>query len=532
MGAIGTISRCFIGLVLLLNRLAGAWKATHPNTVALRSNTRRYAGVLRGHGDGHTVYGLCSAIPDGGCGVAITRISGQQSRKVLEILTTKQGGNASEGTFKCTPRIATLRNIYTPAQETHIDKAITIYFQAPNSFTGEDVVEIHTHGSKAIISQLFETLRQIASRKDISLRQAERGEFTRRAFYNGKLDLTQAEALRDVIGAETKLSMQNALLKLQGGLTQIYQMWAQRLNKVLAMVEAKIDFEEQAATDIRIAKHEADVKIVQKIEDNKGEILSSAINVALIGPPNAGKSTLINTICNRDVAIVANMPGTTRDVLQTAYDLHGIKLNVIDTAGIRTLSDNTKEDSHLAVEMQGIRRALQRLNDVELAIFLYDHTNMVASQEALDIALGHLPKQSYLILCLSKADLLDQQQRKEMTEEIKNKLPAVNTSICALSNLQINTVDALLEMVHNRLTDKVPAISTEPVITDARHKSHLRNVVKEIQHTLANIESQQKDLEIIAENIREAITQIGYIVGEQTNEQVLDSIFQTFCIGK
>lgn len=537
----------FIVVSLLLNTcLVHSWKAPHSNrSLVLYGGHRGHIqSSIQAQRGGYTVYGLSSAIPDGGCGVAITRISGDQSLRVLELLTTNrtQHEEGIRGEFQCYDRMATLRSIYTHSNDEPIDKAITIYFKAPNSFTGEDVVEIHTHGSKAIVAHLFDALRHFSTEHGLLLRQAERGEFTRRAFYNGKLDLTQAEALRDVIGAETRLSMQNAVLKLRGGLTNLYTSWAEKLRKALALVEAKIDFEEQASTDIQIAKHEAeDIKahliqllseIKDKIEDEKGELLSSSMSVAFVGPPNAGKSTLLNTICNRDVAIVADLPGTTRDIIQVPYDLYGIKANIIDTAGIRIPTNGSHDDPHWEIENVGIHRALERINDVDLAVFLYDHTNACSSQTSLDIVRQHIPPDCILIVCVSKGDLLDGNRVSDVMEEIRISNPDIRHPILLISTSKMDSVDRLMNAINKYAKDKLPVIKAEPLITDARHKSHLGRVVHEIQNALTTLSGQQPDLEIIAENMREAITQVAYIVGEQTNEEILDEIFNTFCIGK
>ncbi|GBE62622.1 tRNA modification GTPase [Babesia ovata] len=437
--------------------------------------------------------------------------------------------------------MATLRTIYDQEQFTPIDKAITVYFPGPNSYTGEDVVEIHTHGSRAIVSQLFAALRHIPRAHGIGLRQAERGEFTRRAFYNGKMDLTQAEAIRDIIASETALEMQNAALKLHGGLTQLYGMWADRLRHLLATVEARIEFDEQALADLQTTQPEQTIllqglaqveeEIRRQLEDTKGEILTNGANVSILGPPNAGKSSLMNAICDRHVAIVSDLPGTTRDLIQVKYDLNGMKVTFVDTAGIREMGPNVEAKSHNEVEMQGIEKALQYLNDTRLAIFLFDHTNVELSKHALDVTLQNLSHDTHLIICLSKSDLIDTAQSTQFMRTIESKY-GYRAQITSISNKEPHTVEALLQLVHQQLATELSHVQKQPFITEARHRSHLRNVLKQIKIALESLANARPDLEIVAENIREATSQISYIIGEQTNEQVLDAIFRTFCIGK
>ncbi|ORM42081.1 putative tRNA modification GTPase [Babesia sp. Xinjiang] len=530
-----------IYLLVLVNYVAQAWR-TSSRTVLIPQRTVRRQTYISALGDGQTVYGLSSGIPDGGCGVAVTRISGRQSLKVLELLTQHKGESRSEKLFKCLPRVATLRNLYDVSHTTPIDKVITIYFPAPNSFTGEDVVEIHTHGSRAIIAQLFESMREISKTYNLELRQAERGEFTRRAFYNGKMDLTQAEAVRDLIASETTLEMENAALKIHGGLSQIYRTWADRLNTLLAHLEAKIEFEEQASTDIPTTVEEVDTvaqhlrqiatEIENKVNDTRGELLSMGATVAIVGAPNAGKSSLINAICNRKVAIVADMPGTTRDLVQARYDLNGVKVTFVDTAGIRSIEANAKDNSQDGVEMQGIEMALQYINDAKMVLFLFDHTNVELSERALDLTLKRIAKHSQLFICISKADLLNEEQMLLFIQKLRTLHRQKAIQVMAISSRKPETLDAMLHIVHHQFTKDYLDVRKQPFITEARHRTHLMNVLREIRFTLQAIESGRHDLEIIAQHLVQALPEISYIVGDQTNEQMLDAIFRTFCVGK
>ncbi|GFE52604.1 tRNA modification GTPase [Babesia ovis] len=521
----------------MFNHVAHAWKTTTQMSMAAPQRS----SFLRAVGDGYTVYALSSAIPDGGCGVAVTRITGKESLKILELLANGKDGNKSGKAFKCAPRVATVRSIYD-IDSAPIDQAITIYFPGPNSYTGEDVVEIQTHGSTAVISQLFEAIRNMSKNNGLKVRQAERGEFTRRAFYNNKVDLTQAEAVREIIGSETALEMGNAALKIHGQLSQVYSSWTNRLNTILARVEARIEFEEQASTDMGTTIEDANslkrelmqlaTEIRKKVKDNKGELINMGATVAIVGPPNAGKSTLINTICNRKVAIVADMPGTTRDLVQVKYDLHGMKVTFVDTAGIRVLDKGATDNSQEGIERQGIEMALEYIKDAKMVLFLFDHTNMEDSKYALELTIKGIPKQTELVICLSKADLLEQKDLQLLVKRLKDDFPQTRAQTIPLSNQRPQSLETMLEIVSNKFMQKYQDVQKQPFITEARHKTHLMNVLEEIESTLQTIDSGTHDLEIIAENIREAISQISYIVGEQTNEEMLDSIFKTFCVGK
>eukprot|EP00371_Babesia_bovis_P000115 XP_001608762.1 tRNA modification GTPase TrmE [Babesia bovis T2Bo] len=525
-----------IPFIVLTNYVAHGWRKT--TTLALKYSFPRHTYThLNDTTDGQTVYGLSSAVHEGGCGIAVTRITGKQSLELLQLLTKSTGTNASNNTFECEPRVATLRVLYDKTHSAPIDRVITIYFPAPNSFTGEDVVEIHTHGSRAVISQLFATIRELSKEYGLKVRQAERGEFTRRAFYNGKLDLIQAEAIRDVIRAETQIEVENAALKIYGRLSKIYHTWTDRLNQILGIVEAKIEFNEQASTDLQntaLARELNDIatQVRNHINDNRAELVSMGATVAIVGPPNAGKSSLINTICDRNVAIVADLPGTTRDPVHAKYDLNGIKITLVDTAGIRIVESETTENSHQKVEMQGIEMALEYIKDAKVVLFLYDHDNDDMSKYALTMTMNKMSTHSKLIVCISKTDLLENKKTQAIIRKLKKNYPLSNAEVIPLSTKIVNTVDDLLDHVQQTFEKEYQEARKQPFITDARQKNHLINVLKEIERTLEVIQSGNHELEIIAENIRAAISQIAYIVGEQTNEELLDTIFRTFCVGK
>lgn len=511
-----------------------------------RTINRRYAAnELK---QDHTIYGLGSFIPKGGCGIAVVRVSGPDSLRILELLTARD--KPSLNTKKWTPREAKLCTLYSAIDKSVIDTAITIYFPSPNSYTGDDVVEIHTHGSKGVVSELFSNFIHIARTNNLRLRQAERGEFTRRAFYSGKLDLTQVEGLRDLISSDSRYKKRYALLKYSGSLGKIYKEWANVLINTLARVEARIDFDEDSVNDLSLPDDESEIikkelstllgDINRRLDDKRGEIINNGIKVILIGSPNAGKSSFMNTLCSRDVSIVSNVPGTTRDIIETDYTLDDIQFKVLDTAGIRTISQN-KPSNHDEIEKIGIKKTLEKLTESTIVIFFFDPSRVDESKHALKMLRTNMDTTPITIVCISKEDILNKEQIdlwiENIKTETKNLLFESNISILPVCNLKRESVNKVLDEIHLRIHEYLQDNNsinpdTDPLIDSERHKSHLNNVIYSIKSTLKMLDEGQVNLEIISEYLRESISQFESIVGERTNEDVLDSIFQTFCIGK
>jgi len=300
-----------------------------------------------------TIYALSSA--PGRAGVAVIRVSGPAARLCLSLLSGSDPAKSREAVLR------TLRD----ARGAPIDRALVLWFPAPASFTGEDVVEFHVHGGRAVLAKVLEVLAEVSS-----CRPAEPGEFTRRAVENGKLDLTQAEAVIDLIDAETEAQRIQALRQFGGTLSALYEDWRLRLVKALAWAEAEIDFSDEdlpADLSARIRRDLLDISqdIQKHISDSRrGEIVRDGVFLTVIGPPNAGNSSLINALARRDVAIVAETAGTTRDIIEVRLDLNGYAVIVADTAGLRETAET--------VESEGVRRALARAEDSDLTLLLLD----------------------------------------------------------------------------------------------------------------------------------------------------------------
>lgn len=376
-----------------------------------------------------------------------------------------------------------------------IDHAIVLWFQAPQSATGEDVAEFHLHGGRAILEAAFDVLGTVPG-----LRPAEPGEFTRRAVENGKLDLTQAEALVDLIDAETQAQHRQAVDQYQGRLHQLCENWRERLVRLSAWTEAAIDFSEEEIDpdlDARVAHGIAEIhdEISRALDDSgRGEITREGLHLAVIGPPNAGKSSLLNALARRDIAIVSDTPGTTRDILEARLDLGGYLVTVADTAGLREAGD--------AIEAEGVRRALARAEAADIVLLLLDGT----------VETPPLPPVGGQILTVwNKCDVPWGREREGLKISART-----GEGLAAL-------VDVLAGMVRERLESPAEA----PVISRVRH----RRALEEAEASLARaLEAQSPELR--AEDLRLALRALGRLVGRVDIEELLDVIFKDFCIGK
>ncbi len=418
-------------------------------------------------------------------GISVIRISGPQVVNCLEILGFKGNPEHSKITFQ---------KIRDPKTSEIIDEVLVSFFQSPKSFTGEDVAEISIHASPFIAKKIFEIL---SDQKNC--RFAEAGEFSKRAFLNGKLDLVQAEAIPDLIAAETAAQHKQALRQLEGKLGAIYEDWRFRLIEISAMIEAAIDFPDEDLPKNIIDKVESDVEklkneITSHLNDNKvGQKIKDGLSLAIIGAPNVGKSSLINFLAQSEVAIVSEIAGTTRDVVETHLSIAGVAVKISDTAGIHETEDK--------IEAEGIRRALKKASEADLKIFLIDAKNPVLRADLID---------ENTIIVVNKIDL-----------ESFNFDGAVEIS---LTN-NVNTTQ-LLKKLAEKILELIPN-QHFPLITQERYRSALRNSV-------ANLESfsLEKNIELAAEDLRMTAREIGKITGKVDIENILDVIFSRFCIGK
>jgi tRNA modification GTPase len=442
-----------------------------------------------------TIYALSSG--PGVSGVAIIRISGSEASTVIKSLTGKEISQ---------PRVATLRKINNINTSELIDEGIIIWFPGPESYTGEDMAEIHVHGGKAVV---------LAVQKEISkvknCRLAEPGEFTKLAFQNGKINLLKAESIADLISAETEMQRLQAVKIMRGRSSEKFNELRERLLKILTFVEAKIDFPEEDLPEENSKKiKENSLSVINEINkilnDQKvGEIIREGFKIAIVGPTNAGKSSLLNNLSNREVAIVSEIAGTTRDVVETHLNLDGYPVIISDTAGIR--------DSKDEIEKKGIKLSLKKAENADLKLVVVD-----AKSTDFKGFLNDLLKKD-AILVINKSDLLN--------EKLDPEVSKFNHVLISLKdNLNI---DKLISKIKNHLENKF--ISEEDIlITRERHRQHLLQCVEHLKSF--SEKNDKKDFDKGAEDLRLATRQLGMIVGKVDVEEILGSIFNDFCIGK
>lgn len=447
-----------------------------------------------------TIYALSSA--PGKAGVSVVRVSGKNAFTSLQKL-------APTGK-EFLPRKTYHQTLTDPRDGTTIDRALILPLKGPASFTGEDTIEYHLHGSPAVIDSLLSYLATQPNH-----RPAAPGEFTRRAFENGKLDLTEAEAVADLINAETQEQKIQALSQMGGALSKLYEGWRARVIRIMAYIEAVIDFPDEDIPDDQVKTQVPEIKsLITEIElhlnDNRrGERLRDGINIAIIGAPNAGKSSLINLLSKRDIAIVSPMAGTTRDVLEAHLDLGGFPVILADTAGLRpdVLSD---DGAHGSIESEGIRRAMSRAENADLRLAVFDGTEKVLNAHTLGLINDNT------IVVFTKTDSPDYQ-----------KPSLVGRTAIEISCITGENVDILLAA----LTDNIKALYASsretPSLTRNRHRAALEQCVQCLK------DSTNAPLpELMAEDMRMAARALGRITGRVDVEDLLDVIFRDFCIGK
>lgn len=446
-----------------------------------------------------TIFALSSA--PGRAGVAVIRVSGSSAGQIIEKLS---------GKTPPVPRTPSVRVLRAPTSGEPLDSAMVIYFKAPASFTGEDVAEFHCHGSPAVIGAVLDALSHIKG-----CRPALPGEFTRRAFENGKLDLTEAEGIADLIDAETQAQRQQALAQMGGALSRLYNGWADALKKSLAYAEAVIDFPDEDVPDEQIATIVPQVeKIRGAIDDHlndnhRGERLRGGIHVAVIGPPNAGKSSLVNALAQRDVAIVSDLAGTTRDVIEVHLDIGGYPVILADTAGLRP--DQVDDGAHGKIESEGIRRALDRAQQADIRLLVFDGTDAAPDTHTRALMTGNS------IAVINKSDAKN---------AAYNIADAITISVKTGAGIK-----ALMNALEQKISTLMQTSRDTPSLTRARHRAALEECRDCLNDALSRIESKGLP-ELAAEDLRMAVRALGRITGRVDVEDLLDVIFRDFCIGK
>ncbi len=442
-----------------------------------------------------TIYALSSG--PGISGIAVIRVSGTKAKNILK--------SVINGKFP-KERLATLKKIIDPNTGELIDEAIIIWFKSPNSYTGEDMVEIHSHGSKAVVNKIQDMLEKFDD-----CRIAEPGEFTKIAFENNKINLLKAESIGDLIAAETELQRQQALKIMSGISSSKFNLWREDLIKILGEIEAKIDFPDEDLPDnISQTLHSKIERIKNEIDktlddDKTGEIIREGFKISIIGPPNVGKSSLLNYLSKREAAIVSEKAGTTRDVIEVHLDIAGMPIIISDTAGIRKSNDE--------IETKGVKLAISRAEGADLNIILLDPKNL-DFKGFFDNVMANKS-----ILVINKSDL-----GIENLEKLGSHMDPIIISIRENKN-----VDKLIDEIKSKL--KKQFLKNDNIlITRSRHRHHLKECSKHLYSFLEK--KNDDDYDKAAEDLRLSIRHIGTIVGKVDVEEILGSIFENFCIGK
>ena len=442
-----------------------------------------------------SIYALSSG--PGISGIAVIRVAGENVKKVIKLLTGSEPPN---------PRIATHKKFNKINNFDLIDEGILIWFPGPNSYTGEDMAEFHVHGSIAVVRAILDELSKIEN-----CRLAGPGEFTKMAFQNGKINLLKAESISDLISAETEIQRQQAIKIMSGKSSEKFNSLRVKLLKILSNVEAKIDFPEEdlpedVIKNIKIDSEKIRLEIEKILNDEKvGERIREGFKIAIIGPANAGKSSLLNYLSNRDVAIVSEIAGTTRDVIEAHLNLDGYPVVISDTAGIRESKDE--------IEKKGIKLALKRAEDADLNIIVIEPKSVDFTGFLNDLV------SDKSIIVINKIDL----NYKNINQQIQK----FNPILISIKN------ETNLEELINRIKDKLKnkfVSSNETLITRERHRHSLEACVQ----NLKNFEEKnsKEDFDKAAEDLRLATRHLGMIVGKVDVEEILGSIFSDFCIGK
>lgn len=427
------------------------------------------------------------------------------------------------------PRYASLRKIFDPSTKVLIDNGLVIFFKSPKSFTGEDCVEFQVHGGNAVVTALLNALSKIEG-----CRPAEPGEFTKRAFFNRKLDLTEVEGLADLIHAETEFQRRQAIAQADGHLSKLYGKWREMLVRNIAHIEAFIDFsedeniEDNVLDNVREQLEKLTVEIEEHLDDGRmGERLRDGVKMAIIGDTNVGKSSLMNLLVRRDVSIVTNVEGTTRDIIETPFDLGGYPVIIADTAGLRKSGD--------IVENEGITRAKKYASNADLVILMIDGEKLTLE----DFKNHHEFRENYL----RRLGFAENSFNDVKMISVVNKIDRMNGEMLdCLERQKILTISCTKHLNIDKVIDEVrrnlevlcgnPSIES-PTLSHARHRFYLEECLQHLHHFNERFHpKQEQDFAILVQSLRNSIRCIGRVTGEIRTDDILDVIFKDFCIGK
>lgn len=451
------------------------------------------------------------ATPPGEGGIGIIRISGRDALNIGDkIFLNKNNKKLSE----LEKRKLNYGHAIDPKTKEIIDEVMITFMQAPSTYTTEDVVEVHCHGGMIPVRRILQNI------LDSGARPAECGEFTKRAFLNGRLDLSQAEAVMDLISAKTDSSFDLSLRQLKGSLSYEVTEMIDILMNTLAHIEASIDFPEDDVEEMAYEKLEEESReVLSRIENlletvNTGKILKDGLKTVILGKPNVGKSSLMNAILRENRAIVTDIPGTTRDIIEEYVNIKGIPLKIVDTAGIRETDD--------IVEKLGVDKAKEILENSDLAIVVFDTSRSLDDE---DKEIIELVKNKKSIVLLNKTDL----PKKLEIDDIKSELP--NTSIINTSIIEGSGIDILEQTLHEMFISSQVKIGDNTIINNTRHRDQLIKTKKNISEAIESI-NKNLPIDCIEVDIKNAIENLGEITGDSVGEDIINTIFKNFCIGK
>ena len=454
-----------------------------------------------------TIYALGTPTPSRAHpgALSVIRISGPRAADALIFLTERRAferGHSARDPALPEPRRMTVRTLRDPLTGEAIDRGLAVWFQAPNTETGETMAELHLHGGRAVVAGALEAIGKLGF-----CRLAEPGEFTRRAFEHGKLDLTEAEGIADLVAAETDQQRRQALQQMDGALHRLYEDWRTLGLRTLAHLEAAIDFPDEdlpagVADEVRAGITRLQADIAAHLDDRRGERLREGLSIAIIGPPNAGKSSLLNLLARRDMAIVSETAGTTRDVIEAHLDLGGWPVVLADTAGLRASAD--------AIEQEGVRRALARAASADLRVLVLDATGDWRAERQKLAAATERWDDARDVVVVNKSDLA----------------PVDDADVVSLSAISGKGLPGLLKRIESAAQDFMQEGGAPP-LTRARHREALVECQAALGRALV-----APEVALAAEDLRLAMRAIGRITGTVRIDELLDVIFRDFCIGK